>query len=413
MIQQHVLIIGAVWVEPNASAAGSRMLQLIEQFLYQDWKITFASTASRNKNSLDLTKFSIDEVAIELNSNSFDVFIRELNPTMVVFDRFMTEEQFGWRVTEHCPNALRVLDTEDLHCLRKTRQEVLKKEEVFKVDDVLDSELAKREIAAILRSDLSLIISSYEMELLKSVFKIDDILLYHLPFMISPIMNENIDNWMSFEERKHFVFIGNFLHAPNVDTVLYLKNVLWKEIKKELPNAELHIYGAYPTQQILEMHNDYESFLIKGFAKNAHTVIQSAKVMLAPIRFGAGIKGKLVEAMINGTPSVASNIGAEGMSGDLNWSGFVEDDSKEFIRKAIRLYVEKEIWMSSQKKGVEIINSLYNKQPLGQNLIKKIESLQQVLPEHRKKNFIGSLLHHHTMKSTMYMSKWIAAKNKN
>ena len=92
------------------------------------------------------------------------------------------EEQFGWRVAENCPDALRILDTEDLHCLRKTRHEAMKKQIAFTEERLMASEITKREIASIYRCDLSLIISRFEMKLLKETFKIQESLLCHLPF---------------------------------------------------------------------------------------------------------------------------------------------------------------------------------------------------------------------------------------
>ena len=158
MIPNTVLIIGYVWVEPNSSAAGSRMMQLIEQFLKNGSEIIFASPAQKGKKAIDLSSLGVKEVVIELNNASFDVFIKKINPNIVVFDRFMMEEQFGWRVAENCPKAIRILDTEDLHSLRKVRQEKIKKNQKFLIEDLLTSDIAKREIASILRCDLSLII---------------------------------------------------------------------------------------------------------------------------------------------------------------------------------------------------------------------------------------------------------------
>ena len=92
-----------------------------------------------------------------------------LNPDVVLFDRFMIEEQFGWRVTEQCPNAVKLLDTEDLHCLRKGRHQAFKDKQPF-TDDYLFNDFAKREIASILRCDVTLMISEFEMELLSKNF---------------------------------------------------------------------------------------------------------------------------------------------------------------------------------------------------------------------------------------------------
>lgn len=407
---QQLLIIGYVWIE-KTTGAGNRMLQLLNVFKNQNYTITFATPAQKTENSLNLAELGVEEKSIELNSSSFDDFIKELQPDVVLFDRFMMEEQFGWRVAEHCPKALRVLDTEDLHFLRKTRHQQLKKGKQFSTEALLKSDEAKREIAAILRCDMSLIISTYEMQLLKDVFKVDESLLYHLPFLLSSIDEKVVKKWKSFEERKHFVFIGNFFHAPNVDAVLQLKTI-WKTIRKQLPEAELHIYGAYATQQIQQLHKPKEGFIIKGFAEDALEVVKSARVVLAPIRFGAGIKGKLTEAMECGTPSVTSSIGAEGMHGNLPWNGFIEDDFEKFANKAIELYTYDILWKKSQQKGIAIINSIYDKEKLAFSFINKIKEIQENLEIHRTQNFLGSLLQHQTLQATKFMSKWIEEKNR-
>ncbi|TXD52207.1 MULTISPECIES: glycosyltransferase [unclassified Polaribacter] len=411
-MSQSVLIIGTVWVEPNSSAAGSRMLQLIEVFLKRNWTVTFASASQKSEKAVNLTSLGVEEVSIQLNSSSFDDFIKNLSPTIVVFDRFMTEEQFGWRVAESCPNAIRILDTEDLHFLRKVRHQQLKKGEDCTNEALLNSENAKREIAAILRCDLSLIISTYEMDVLKSVFKIDEHILYYLPFLLDKIDASQITKWKSFEERNHFIFIGNFFHKPNVDAVITLKKEVWRTVRKLLPKAEIHIYGAYITPQIQQLQDKKEGFLIKGFAENSKEVVTNAKVVLAPLRFGAGIKGKLTEAMICGTPSVTSSIGAEGMCGNLPWNGFIEDDFSDFACIATELYTKKNVWQNAQETGIEIINEIYDKDKISPFFIKKIQEIQQNLEQHRTHNFLGNLIQHQTLQATKYMSKWIEAKNK-
>lgn len=410
-MKQSILIIGIVWVEPNSSAAGSRMLQLIALFLKQNWAVTFTSASQKSENATNLSSLGIDEISIQLNSSSFDDFIKDLNPTMVVFDRFMTEEQFGWRVAESCPKAIRILDTEDLHFLRKVRHQQLKKGEVFTNEALLNSDDTKREIAAILRCDLSLIISTYEMDLLKAVFKIDEHILYYLPFLFDKIAEYQTKKWKSFEKRAHFIFIGNFFHKPNVDAVLTLKKEVWGIIRKILPKAELHIYGAYVTPQIQQLNDKKEGFLIKGFAENSKEVVGNARVVLAPLRFGAGIKGKLTEAMICGTPSVTTSIGAEGMCGNFPWNGSIEDDFADFALIAAELYTKKNLWQNAQKRGIDIINELYDKEKISPLFINRIQEIQRNLEQYRTHNFLGSLLQHQSLQATKYMSKWIEAKN--
>ncbi|MGQ0826906.1 MAG: glycosyltransferase [Bacteroidota bacterium] len=409
---QHILIIGTVWPEPCSSAAGNRMMQLIELFQLQGWKITFASAAADSEFMFDLKKTGVEKVTIELNNNSFDSFIQQLKPDIVIFDRFMTEEQFGWRIVEQCPKAMRILDTEDLHCLRSARQKAFKENRKFSVNDLLTEDVAKREVASIYRSDLSLIISDFEMNILEKQFKVDKALLHYIPFMLDLIDDKIIHSWKNFEEREHFISIGNFLHEPNWNAVLFLKEEIWPLIRKKLPQAELHIYGAYPSQKVNELHQPKESFYVKGRAEDAKEVMSKARVCLAPLRFGAGIKGKLVEAMQCGTPSVTTSIGAEAMHGNLEWSGSIENDAKSLAEAAVKLYTDNILWQQSQAKGKNIINVIYSKELLGAELIQRILALQNNLEDHRKQNFTGNMLMHHSMVSSKYMSKWIEEKNK-
>ncbi|RTY90500.1 glycosyltransferase [Flavobacterium sp. RSP46] len=409
---QKLLIIGFVWPEPNSSAAGGRMMELISLFKAQGFSITFASPAQNSDYMVDLQEYEVEKIAIELNNSSFDVFIKELNPGVVLFDRFMMEEQFGWRVAENCPDALRLLDTEDLHCLRLARQKAFKENRSFKTTDLFVEEVAKREIASILRCDLSLMISEFEVELLESTFKIEKALLYYLPFLLEPIVVAEIDKLPFFEKRKDFVFIGNFLHEPNWNAVQYLKETIWPLIKMRLPETVLNIYGAYPSQKVLQLHNKKEGFLIMGRTIDAKEVVKEARVVLAPLRFGAGIKGKLLEAMQCGTPSVTTTIGSESMHGDLSWNGNITDDVVDFADVAVQLYQDKTIWLQAQQNGLKIINQRYVKYLFENNFRTKIEFLCANLKEHRLRNFMGAMLQHHTLKSTKYMSRWIEEKNK-
>ncbi len=408
---KKLLIIGFVWPEPKSSAAGSRMMQLIQFFQTQNYQITFSSPCAKSDNAFDLTTIGIDQISIELNNTDFDIFIKELNPDIVLFDRFMMEEQFGWRVAEQCPNALRIIDTEDLHCLRKGRQHAFKDNKTFD-KAYLFNDVAKREIASIYRSDLSLIISEAEMKILKEDFKVEDTLLHYLPFMLDEVKKGAIGKLPNFEKRKHFITIGNFLHAPNYNAVLYLKETIWPLIKKQLPTAELHIYGAYASQKVNQLHNEKERFFIKGFAEDVNEVMQHARVCLAPIQFGAGLKGKLVDAMQNGTPCVMSTIASEGMFGRFEMNGFIEDLPENFANEAVGLYSNETLWKEKQQNGFQIINKRFNKEAFQKELFNKIEQITEELSNNRLNNFTGQMLQHHRMQSTKFMSKWIEEKNK-
>ena len=118
---KKILVIGYVWPEPNSSAAGARMLSILRLFKQQGRQVEFASPAQVTEHMVDLAKEGISSRAIRLNCDSFDTYIADYQPDMVMFDRFMMEEQFGWRVENNCPAAVKLLDTVDLQCLRHVR----------------------------------------------------------------------------------------------------------------------------------------------------------------------------------------------------------------------------------------------------------------------------------------------------
>ena len=407
---KNLLIIGHTFPEPSTTAAGSRMMQLISLFSEEGYKVTFATTASISERSADLHSLGITSKKIELNNSSFDSFLLETKPSIVLFDRYITEEQFGWRVAEICPEATRILDTEDLHFLRKARETAIKKNLAATEADIF-TDATKREIASILRSDLSLIISKFEMELLQASFSVSPEILYYLPFLVEK-SSKNDQNTPDFNKRFNFLTIGNFLHKPNIDAVLWLKKEIWPHIKQELPDAVIHIYGAYAPQSILELHNKKDGFLIEGWAQNVDEVMQNARICLAPVRFGAGLKGKLLDAMANGTPSITTSIGAEGMFGELAIPGVILDDPKAFAKASVNLYTNEMEWLEAQQNGFRIVEERFQSELFSVPFIEKIKSLQQNLGEHRITNFIGQILQHQSMHGSKYMSKWIELKNK-
>lgn len=395
------------------------MLQLINSMQKDGYDVTYASPAQPSDHAIDFKAFNIRPVSIELNCSSFDDFIQQLNPSAVLFDRYMMEEQFGWRVEKFCPDALRLLDTEDLHCLRFARQALAKGNEQVIQDVPLDcllSDYAKREIAAILRCDLSIMISEYEMTLLTQVFHVPPHILVYIPFMLALTPNDALP---VFSERQHFVSIGNFRHEPNWDAVLMLKKHIWPLIRKQLPKAQLHVYGAYPPKKATQLHNEKQGFFVKGWCEDAFDVLQNAKVLLAPLRFGAGLKGKMLDAAQCGLPAVTTSIGAEGLYDNgsetidnEHATCFSVNDFNAFSQHAVELYENEDVWNRLHHQCESWLHARFDKPAFENALLNRINDISNSLSQHRLNNFTGSMLRHHSMKSTQYMAQWIEAKNK-
>ena len=432
---RHLIVIGSVWPEPASSAAGSRLCQLLAMFQIMRWRITFASAAQYSEHGVDLAAMGVAQARIALNDSSFDDWLAQQAPDAVMFDRFMTEEQFGWRVERTCPEAMRLLDTEDLHSLRAIRGERLRKHQqaypgiverhsvgpVLEApdalfDEMMQSDIAQRELASIYRSDLSLMISPFEMRLLQQWFGVPASLLCYLPLLAEPPDAADEDRPASllpdFEERRHFISMGNFRHAPNWDAVLWLKHQLWPAIRARLPAAELHVYGAYPPPKATALNQPKQGFLVKGWAPDALAVMRSSRVCLAPLRFGAGQKGKLLDAMMTGTPSVTTSLGAEGMGEAPTWPGIVADNADALVEAAVTLYEDVELWSASQARAATMLRERFAAPPHRANLASCVAAVMADLEKHRRHNVVGTLLRHQQHRSTQYMSQWIEVKNR-
>ena len=409
-LNKTFLIIGQIWPEPETTGAGMRMMQLIAMLKDIGMDIHFASTAQGTEFSSPLELLDVSCSEIKLNHISFDVFIRDLDPGYVMFDRFATEEQFSWRVAENCPDAVRILDSEDLHFLRASRQIAIEsRQNISKGQHAMD--IKNRELASICRSDLTLVISEFEMDLLLSKYGIDPSLLFYVPFVFEAMDAQEMEG-EEFEQREGFVFMGNWKHGPNRDAVIHLRSKIWPLIKKALPESHMHIYGAYGEKETTKLSDHDSGFHIEGWASDKRSTFLKHRVCLAPLRYGAGLKGKILDAMRFGTPNISSGIAAEGIAGNMEWGGFVSDGPEGFAASAVKLYRDKRLWEKARIHGFEILNQRFVRDPfLGEMRIRFIEESVN-LASKRKRNWIGSMLWHHSMQSTKYLAKWIEAKNR-
>jgi hypothetical protein len=133
---------------------------------------------------------------------------------------------------------------------------------------------------------------------------------------------------------------------------------------------------------------------------------------LAPLRFGAGIKGKLIDAMYSGTPSITTSIGAEAMAAanpsspqPITWGGVVTDNIQAFVAAAVQLHEDPRLWQLAQQRGALILRERFDRRDFVGSLTTKLCSVREQLAQRRRNNFIGAMLQHHQHKSTHYMAK--------
>ncbi|MBC7693660.1 MAG: glycosyltransferase [Methylotenera sp.] len=390
-------------------------MALIEIYLSHGWTVTFACPSKESEHSEKLSQMGVAVRTVQPNDPAFDSWISELLPDYVIFDRFVTEEQFGWRVQEHSPESVRVLDTIDLHFLRRGRMDALKAgaslEAIATAAIELDTEDSLREIASVYRCDLTLMISDFELQLLVTRFQVPASLLELNRFAYSAEKFQSFVNLGDPSEKKNFVMIGNFRHPPNKDAVFWMHQEIWPLIRKALPAAEVHIYGAYPSKDVMQLDNPKTGFRVKGWATDQFETLRAYRINLAPLRYGAGIKGKIGDAWLVGTPVITTPIGAEGMTDSAHFPGVISQSAKDLADAAIQLYANFELLSIHANAGRELIQKLYDLKTNGDRLVEIFECLRSDLLNRRRKNLIGRMLLHHQHKSTKYFSRWIELKN--
>ena len=413
-----VLFIGQIWPEPSSTAAGQNICSYIRAFIDTQWEVHFWCSAQRTSRSANLSTDNINVQDVKLNDDSFNKNIRQLMPNVVVFDRFLSEEQFGWRVIQECPDALRILDCEDLHFLRHARELQFKnqknkdryatKDSIMSAENkhFLHSKDTYRELASVLRCDLSLVLSAFEQQLLVEFMGVPHQRVMHLPFIRHPLSQ----TFPSFSERQHIMTLGNLRHKPNVMAAEHLIDVIMPEARKKLPTLELHIFGAYAPPRITQRHNPTKGIFIKGPVNDQFATISQYRLMVAPIQFGAGVKGKILDAAATKTPSITTPIGAEGIDW-IDWPGSVCQQSEEFVQQILHYYRDQHAWVKASKHALECMRKTYYNDDYASQLIHRIDSLRQNIEQTRSENFIQGMMLHQQLYAAKYMGQWITLKN--
>lgn len=460
------------WPEPNATAAGTRTASLLNHFasnhkVFGSVHFGCGAPFKHQQQSSDINWHHIKPNRTNEMTKLLHHIQNEYGPiTAVIFDRFYAEEAYSFHIREVCPKALHILDMQDVHSLRIGRQHLVHEmdkddnkqkgngkrmtsqliNEVMNFDPTTypwagnstkhsQSRQVKkahdtflRELASIHRSDLILVCSSSEMDMLQQPswniphWKLVPASFFQNTPTTEAMQQQQEEATRRYKDRCDFIVVGGFKHPPNVDSIRLLKHTIWPRIRSYLPTARLHVYGAYPTNEILSMHNQDEGFVVHGHVDDdtLNQALMEKRVCLAPLRFGAGIKGKIVDSWGCGLPVVTTPIGAEGMStsdgrqsgqdDSDDWGGHIASNEDEFVDASVRLYTSKELWSRSQRKGVELFNILFNKEHNLSVIDKAMSNAMMNLHQRRRQDITGQLLWHQSNRSTEYFSKWIELK---
>lgn len=259
----------------------------------------------------------------------------------------------------YAPQAPIAFNNMDLHYLRLQRQAEVSG------DVSLMPEIQKQkqlEFDVMISVDCAVVPSYEEAAILKRE-------LPDAPVVVLPFMTDIVGTTSSFDERRDFVFIGGYNHSPNVDAVEYFVKEIWPAVRSGAPGAKFYVVGSHPPQRILDLAS--EDIVVTGRVDDLQPYLDRSRVCVCPVRYGAGVKGKVTTAMSHGLPVVSTTIGAEGMGVVEGRDLIVADEPADFAAATLRLYNDRELWKRISTAGLDFASE-HNSMKMGARVLGEI-----------------------------------------
>ena len=252
-------------------------------------------------------------------------------------------------------------DTVDLHFLREERRAQVSPCPVNKTEIQENAKyLKKLELFLVEQADRVLVVSPYEKLLLENKG-------YAAKVAVLPNIHEKMPCKTPFSQREGIMFIGGFRHNPNEDGIIWFVEKIFPLISKAQPKIALTIVGNNPTKKVLSYRSD--CIIVTGYMENVTPYFEKSKLSVCPLRYGAGIKGKIGQSMAHGLPVVTTNIGAEGMGLTDNENVLIADNEDLFAEKVLNLYNCKELWERISSNSQKFIDDHFSFEAVKKKMI--------------------------------------------
>jgi len=358
-VEKRCLVIDFRMLTPDRDAGSLRMWGILEILRNEGWKVTFLPD--------DLEW--VDPYAGQLQARGIEVihapFVNSVAEHLELCgDRYdfviLSRVGVGARnidaVRNLCPQAEVFFDTVDLNFVREERQAERERDRIEKVREI---ELAVAKLAT-----KTIVVSDAEVDVLRE----------HAPdvevALVSTIY-EAKQPTRGFSDRFGALFVGGFGHPPNGDSMLWFEREILPLIVRELPDFHLTVVGSDPPQEIRALESKH--ITIAGYVPDLDPCIERARLSIAPLRFGAGVKGKLTQALAHGLPSVATTVACEGMGVHDGVDILVADSPQEFARQVVRAHEDEELWGTLSAGGLSNTEANSSMEVARRNLLAAIE----------------------------------------
>jgi GT2 family glycosyltransferase len=337
---------------PDKDAGSLRMARLLELLTDQGCVVTFLPA---DRERLEPYTSALTQRGIEVLHGSVDVasHLRALAPELAlcILSRPSVAHDLMPVVRANAPDAVVVYDTVDLHFVRHERG--------ADVGAAGDSTPAIDELAIVAAADATIAVSDAEAEIVRGLHP--DASVFEIP-VVHPVAEHPAD----FDTRRDLLFVGGFQHDPNVDAVTHFVADVLPRIRERLPEVTLTVVGSHTPQSVIALGSSHVRVL--GWVPDLTELYRGHRVAIAPLRYGAGLKGKVAESLAQGVPTVATPVGAEGFGAEHRRHMLIGAVPDDFADLVVELYTDPVLWRTLSTEGRQLIDARFSPDAVGRAL---------------------------------------------
>ncbi len=345
--KSRVLIIDATTPTPDMDSGSVDAVYLMKILQRLGYMVTFAPDdfVYKDKYTKELCGLGVHcinrdvfpslEIYIELYGHCFD---------LIFLSRVSCAARYITDIRRFCPRAKVLFNTVDLHYLREARRAELEGSAVLAGQA---SETKAMELMAIEKCDATIVISEAEREMIKLELPAANV-------AAIPYVREVRGCRVPFSERRDIVFVGGFLHLPNIDAATYFVHKIWPMVRKELPDVQFQIVGSNMPREVKSLESE-PGVVIRGYVPAIEPVMDQCRLTVAPLRYGAGIKGKIATSLSCGVPCVATPVAVEGMRLSDRRDVLIAAGEQQFAAAVAEAYRDEALWNALSERGLHFV----------------------------------------------------------